>query len=274
MTTKLKFIFPAISMVFHAVSAQNVQLHVNDRWKECSFQIDPSLTQQEWHEFAQEAGMVACFRPVTSAKPMGVGRFDISALQWSTYIDETKGAWNNTFVHPDAEHYLVGGPKLSFPGLTARVGLTDKLDAGVYWTMRPGANYGFWGAQVQYNFLNADNHAVDLSSRLGFNRVYGPEDLNFGIYAIDVVASRKFNLYKDWVSVSPYAGLSAYLSHAHEKTGKVDLADENVLGMQGMVGAVVAVRNFSIAAEYNQAKVNSYSFRLGYSFGLWSAKTN
>src|SRR5262245_38612518 len=57
-------------------------LHVNPRWKECSFQLNSALTQEAWHQFAREAALVAYFRPLSDAKPMGKGRFELSLLQW------------------------------------------------------------------------------------------------------------------------------------------------------------------------------------------------
>jgi len=45
------------------------KLHVNPRWEECSFQLDPSLTQAAWHQFTQEAGLVSYFRPLAAARP-------------------------------------------------------------------------------------------------------------------------------------------------------------------------------------------------------------
>lgn len=272
MTTKLSFCIAALCLFLKKASAQDIHLHVNPRWDECSFQLDPSLSQQEFKVFTREAGMVACFRPLVSARSMGAGRFEVSVLQWKTTIDESKGAWNNTFVHPHDEHYLIGGDALPFPGLTLRVGLTDRLDAGVYWTMRPGANYGFAGAQLQCRILNAEKHNVDVSSRLGFNALYGPKDINFGVYALDLLASRRFNLYKQLISFSPYAGGSITLARSHEKSDLVNLNDEIATGFQAMAGAVVNIRNFSIATEYNLASVNSLSFRLGYNFRLWAAK--
>src|SRR5689334_8611482 len=109
----IKFFLTAIALFFsvNSVSAHgdNPHLHINPRWKECSFQIDPSLTQSEWHQFAAEAGLVTYFRPLVDAKPMGRKRFEVSILQWNTKIDEGDGAWNNTFVHPDSTHWLIGG---------------------------------------------------------------------------------------------------------------------------------------------------------------------
>jgi hypothetical protein len=270
MTRKIILCTAVLCLIKNVSLAQDVDLHVNPRWKECSFQLDPSLSQQQFREFTREAGLVACFRPLTSAAAMGAGRVEFSLLQWKTGIDETKGAWNNTFVHPHDEHYLIGGPALPFPGLSLRAGITDKLDGGVYWTLRPGANYGFAGAQLQYSFLNAAEHKVEVSSRLGINALYGPKDMSFAVTALDLVASRKFTLLRRWLSVSPYAGASLCLTRSHEKSDLLNLKDENVAGLQATAGAVAHIRNFSLAAEYNLAKVNTVSLRLGYNFKLWT----
>ena len=249
-------------------SAQDVHLHVNPKWEECSFQIDPSLTQSEWHRFTKEAAMVVYFRPLKDAKPMGAGNFEISLLQWSTKIDETAGAWNNTFVHPDSTHWLIGGEELPFPGLTVRAGVTNKLDVGIYWSERPGANYGVWGAQAQYNFMNDTSRSWSASSRVSVSSLYGPDDLNLNVYGTDFLASKKIKLYSSWLSISPYAGLSAYLSHGHEKTEAVNLKDENLFGAQGFVGTVAQISVVRLGVEYNLAKVNSFSYKLGIAINL------
>ena len=245
-----------------------VNLHVNPRWDECSFQIDPSLTQQEWKQFNREAAMVVYFRPLTDARPMGVGKFELSILQWSTKIDETDGAWNNTFVHPDSTHWLIDGEELPFPGLTLRAGVTKKIDAGVYWSERPGANYGVWGAQVQYNFINDTARKWSASTRLNFSTLYGPDDLNLNVYGIDFLASKEIKLHSHWLSVAPYAGLSSYLTHAHEKTAAVNLQDENHLGVQGMAGLVAKISVVRIGVEYNFAEVNTLSYKLGVALNI------
>lgn len=256
----------AASLAIAPVAAQDVTLHVSPEWEECSFQIDPSLTQEAWHQFTQEAGMVVYFRPVADAAPLGVGRFELSALQWTSGIDETDDAWNNTFVHPDSTHYLVGGDELPFPGLSLRAGITQNVNAGIYWTARPGANYGLIGGQIQYNFLNDTIKNLSVSTRFTFNSLYGPDDLNLSVYGIDLLASKKISVISDWASVSPYAGISGSMSHAHEKTEAVVLDDENIAGAQATIGAVANIYFFSLGAEYNFAAVNTYSYRLGFSF--------
>ena len=255
-------LFGANSLIF----AQEVKLHVDPRWEECSFQLDPSLTQDAWHQFTREAGLVTYFRPLTDAKPMGKWNFEVSILYWQTKFDETVPAWNDTFVHPDSTHWLKDGAWLPFPGVTGRVGISNKLDVGFYLTKAFGANYGFWGGQLQYNFLNNVEKNWSASVRASFTSLFGPEDLNFAVYGVDVLASKEFKLFSDWVSLSPYVGISSYLSRSHEKTNKVDLKDENIVGGQGMVGAVLKLSKARLGVEYNLARVNTLSFKIGAAF--------
>lgn len=247
-------------------SAQDVHLHINTEWEECSFQLDPSLTQEEWHQFATEAGMVTYFRPVIGAEPLGPGHFQFAILQWNTGIDETDNAWNNTFVHPDSTHYLVGGDILPFPGLNLRAGLTNKIDAGIYWTARPGANYGLIGGQLQYNIVNDTVKNWALATRLTFNSLYGPDDLNLAVYGADIFVSKKIPLFSDWASITPYAGASAYITHAHDKTEAVVLEDENIFGVQSMLGLTTEIYFITLGAEYNFANVNTVSYKIGANF--------
>ena len=251
-----------------AQETPDVHLHVNPKWEECSIQIDPNLSQEAWHQFAKEAALVTYFRPLNGAKPMGRGTYELSLLQWNTAINETHEAWNNTFVHPDSAHWLVGGHSLPFPGLTLRSGITKRIDAAVYFTQNPGANYGFIGGQLQYNLVNDTTKGVAVSTRANFVSSFGPEDLNLKSYGLDVVASKQINIYSDKISVSPYITASSFLSHAHEKTDKVSLKDEIVPGLQAAVGASARVSILTLGVEYNFAKINTLSYKMGITYNF------
>ena len=248
-----------------AAQSGRPRLHINPKWKQCSFQLDPALTQAAWHQFTQEAGLVAYFRPLTDARPMGKGRFELSLLQYKTGIDDADAAWNDTFVHPDSTHWLFEGSGLKFPGLMVRAGVTGSTDVGVYLTKSVGANYGFFGAQVQRSLFADPARKWAAAARVSFVSMYGPADLNVAVYGADVLASRSFALNR-WAAVSPYVGGSTYLASSHEKTAAVDLSDEHVLGAQGMVGTAVQLSKARLAVEYNVSKVNSLSMKVG--FGL------
>lgn len=245
---------------------KDIDLHVNPKWSQCSFQLDPALTQDAWREFTEEAGLVAYFRPLRDATSIGVGNFEVSILQWSSKIDDSKSAWNDTFVHPDSTHWLMEGNQLPIPGLSVRTGLAENIDVAAYWTKSFGANYGFWGAGAQYAFLRQAEHGVAASSRLNFVSLYGPDDFGLYVWGFDFLVSREFGVASDWFSVSPYAGFSGYSSNSHETTDAVDLDDEHIYGTQAMVGAVAKVYAARIAAEFNAAKIRTISLRIGVEF--------
>ena len=250
----------------HTSGDKDVELHVNPRWKECSFQLDESLTQKEWREFTSEAGLVVYFSPLADAKPMGAKKFEISLLQWKTKFDDTKGAWNNTFVHPDSVHWLKESSRLSIPGLMFRAGLTKKLDVAAYFTKSPGANYGFWGAQAQYNLLNKTEKNWSAAARASVLAFYGPEDVSFSVYGVDLLTSKEFSLNKKWASVAPYAGVSTYLTTSREKSDVVNLQNEQVAGVRAMAGALFKLSIARVGVEYSLAKLSTISLKVGVAF--------
>ncbi|MBW7933384.1 MAG: hypothetical protein H3C62_07175 [Gemmatimonadaceae bacterium] len=244
----------------------NVTLHVSDRWKECAFQLDPSLTQDAWRQFTREAGLVTYFRPLTDARPMGRGRVEFSLMQSMTAIDDTDAAWNDTFVHPDSTHWLHEGTGLPVPGVIARAGVTDRLDVGAYFTRNPNSNYGFAGVQAQYSLRDEATSRWSTAARVSAVSLFGPEDLSVRVVGADLMASRSYPIYSTWASVAPYAGVSAYLSASHEKSAVVALRDERVFGAQGTIGAAARVAKARIAVEYNVARVWTRTFKVGMAF--------
>lgn len=255
----------AIGLLAAPARAQTApKLHVNPRWHECSFQIDPSLTQAAWGQFTREAGLVTFFRPMSDARPMGRGSFEVSLLQWKTGIRAEDAAWNDTFVHPDSTHWLFEGDGLQFPGLMVRAGVGARTDVAAYFTKNPEANYGFYGAQVQRSLL-ATTSPWSIAGRASAVSIYGPEDLDFAVYGAEVITSRRIEIRK-WASLSPYAGVSGYLSRSHEKTPVVSLHDEQVGGAQATAGAALQLGKLRLGTEYNVARVRSVSMKVGVGF--------
>jgi hypothetical protein len=132
----------------------------------------------------------------------------------------------------------------------------------VYLTKNPGANYGFYGAQVQQNLVDDASRGWSASARASFIKIYGPEDLDFTTYGADVVASKRLTITK-WISVSPYAGVSSYLAISREKSALVNLSSEQVIGGLAMVGTEVQLSKARLAVEYDVSRVNSLSLKVG-----------
>jgi hypothetical protein len=232
--------------------ADHPTLNINPRWRECSFQLSPNLTQAAWQQFAREAGLVVYFRPMTDARPMGRGNFEVSVTQYEIGIDASDAAWNDTFVHPDSTHWLFEGEGLRFPGLSLRAGVGAKTDLGLYVTKNPNANYGFVGGQVQQALLGSDASAWSAAGRLSFVALYGPEDVGFNVVGADLLASRRVVLTR-WATLAPYAGVSAFVTSVQEKSAVVALENERALGGQAMVGASLEVFSARLSMEYNVA---------------------
>jgi hypothetical protein len=253
----------AITLLSAPTNAQNQpKLHVSSRWKQCSIQLDPSLTQSAWHQFTQEAGQVVYFRPLADAQPMGRGNFEFSFMQWQTNVDDNTSAWNDTFVHPDSTHWLYEGNGLQFPGLALRAGVTPSTDVGMYFTKNPQANYGAYGVQLQQNLVRSGAQGWDVSARASFVALFGPEDVNLNVYGVDVVTS-----WKHWrfgrAALVPYAGVSTYLASSHEKSSVVNLADERVLGAMATVGAALQFSVARVSAEASMSRVPSIAMKVG-----------
>jgi hypothetical protein len=246
-----------------AQQANTPRLHLSNRWKECSFQLDPSLTQTAWRQFTGEAGLVTYFRPLADARPLGRGKFEVSVLQWETAIDDRDSAWNDTFVHPDSEHWLFEGSGLKFPGLMLRAGVTEKTDLSAYFTRNPNANYGFVGGELQHNLAQSADRSWSAAARVSGMSLFGPEDVSFTMVGADLVASKSISVTR-WAELSPYAGASAYLGNSHEKSAVVNLADEHVLGVRATAGAELRISKVRLAAEYSAAKVGSFSMKIGF----------
>ena len=165
-------LFVATLATAAAASAASGQvLHVNHEWDDCAIVLAPGLTQHAWHQFVSEVGVVMYFRPMTSAKPLGKRNVEFAVLRTGTRIDDKDAAWNDTFSHPDSTHWLIDGQgaPLPLPSLAVRAGITDRLDAGVYVTKNPNANYGLWGGDLWHYAVVAgyDAEAGEIVMRSG-----------------------------------------------------------------------------------------------------------
>jgi hypothetical protein len=94
--------------------------------------------------------------------------------------------------------------------------------------------------------------------------MYGPADLDFTVYSLELVTSRRYAVFSRRAFVSPYAVVATSLSRSHEKTSAVTLEDERVLGAQAMVGVVARFSAARIGVEYGVARVRSLSVKVGF----------
>lgn len=268
--------FVASLIPSNAYAHEGLVLHVLDRWENCSIQFDPTLTQGAWQKFTREAGLIAYFRPLSSAKPLGARKFEIILTQGRAPIDDRDPAWNDTFVHPHSTHWIYAEVSeepgeitaghsdsphtLNLPLPLVRIGITDRIDISGTFLMAPGANYGFGGAQLQYNLLNDTDKNLAAAARVGAMAIVGAEDLSLTAYSFDFIASKDISI------LSAYVGLGTYLMRSHENSPVVDLKNENILGFQGMVGVSTTLfSHLRIGAEMSVSALTMPVIVIGYS---------
>lgn len=243
----------------------NVSLHVNSGIGMCDFDIAPALTQDEWAQATREVGSAIYLEPLASSRPLGKGNWGLQLENNSFHVDQESGAWNNTFHHPDSTHYLAGSDgRLSVPGLRFRFGITDRLDAGIYYTTaKPfGANYGFLGFDAKYALLNDTDNGWSAAVRASYATDASIRDFNISSTGLEVLAGKNlFNLF------TPYAGLATNWNHGRETTSEVDLHNENSIALRGIIGLEFRWKFIDLAYECQLGDgMAQRSFKIGVVF--------
>ena len=263
MKNKLRNAIANALIVFVCVSASSAQdsdvyWHTDPSVKSCSMVIDPSLTQSQWRTFVEQVGAISSFKSLSSAEPLGRMKFRVGFDDAFTPVDQHDLAWINTFTHPGADCPL--GEKVTYPTLRARMGVTDNMDVGAYWTMAPGANYGMAGGEIKYAFAPESEQLPAAALRGSATILTGVPDFDLHIYSVEVIASKKIAMF------TPYLGLRESMAIGIETTSKVNLENENVFLTQGYAGMTYSVWMITIAAEYDVSHVNTLALAAGFNF--------
>jgi hypothetical protein len=205
-----------------ALSA-DVVLHVDPSIKDCEVRFAPELTQSAFRRFAREFGSVSAFKQGAPPKTLGRWGVAVDVEQIFFRVDETSSAWNDTFTHPTADHWL--GADKAFPKLRLRLGVTDDVEVGAFFTKSPEANYGWLGLEGKYAVLQQDGDMpVALAVRGAYTKTLYVADMDMHAVTADVSVGRTF-----WNVVTPYLALGADGVIARETTNAVDLKTERLV---------------------------------------------
>jgi hypothetical protein len=249
----LALLLPATSQ---AGAPFDPNLHVDPSLKDCSVRFAPNLTQDAFHRFAREFGSVSAFKQ--GAPPTSLGQWgyalDLEFINFT--VEEHSAAWNDTFAHPDGYHPL--GADKSFPKLRLRLGVTDDLDIGAFYTAAPEANYGWLGLEAKYGILRqGEDMPVSLSVRGAYTKTLYVSDMNMHALTADVSVGRTF-----WKFFTPYLGVGADAVLALETSPAVNLKDEAVLVPHLTAGAEVRYWHVALGFEAQVGAIPSYQMQL------------
>ncbi len=264
---RMRFVGMASSLVLflflpvtHArADGGDVYWRTNPYVKSCSMVIDPSLTQGQWGRFVRQASAIVSSKSLGSAETLGRMHFKVGITASNTPVDQHDLAWINTFTHPSYRNCPLGDD-IRIPTIRAAMGITDRLDAGAFWTTAPDANYGLVGAELKYAFVKNVPNLPAAAVRASTTILTGVPDFNISIYSVDLIASKRVAVF------TPYVGFKQSLAVGTETTSKVDLDRESIGIAQGYAGVAYSVWKVSLAAEYNFSAVNTLALSLGMAF--------
>lgn len=235
---------------------RGVGLHVGDAYQSCYFDLHPELTEGDFQTFAAEAGQMARFRQMSSADTLGAGSFDLSLGYAYFFLDDTKGAWNDTMSHPEADHYL--GQQLGLPLLAVRVGVTDRVDTELYGTLNPDSNYGLVGVASKIRVLQqSEGMPVSVAVRPSVSALLGPAEVQVWNLAGDLSVSRSFH------GLSPFLGVSLASTLAVDASADTEVGNQVAFRPVGFAGLDYSWRFLSVGAQAELSDLPALGLRVG-----------
>jgi hypothetical protein len=242
-----------------APGEHRVELHVGTEHEECYFDLHPELTEAELKEFAAEGGQMVRYRQLSSADTLGAGHFEVSLGYAYFFLDDTKGAWNNTMSHPTDDHYL--GEQLGFPQLQLRLGVTDRVDTELYGTVNWMSNYGFLGVASKIRVLEQGGKMpVSLAVRPSVSALLGPEEIQAYNASVDVAVGRSFG------GFAPFAGVTFSSTLVIESSSDTDVGNTAAASTLAFAGVEYRWKHLSAAAQAEISEVPGLALRVGGTF--------
>lgn len=237
-----------------------VDLHVDKAYDSCFFDLHPELTEGQFQQFAAEGGQVVRFRQMSAATTLGKGNFDVSMNYAYFFLDDEKGAWNNTMSHPEADHYL--GQELGFPQLSLRVGLTDRVDAEAFGTVNFLSNYGFAGVASKIAILRqSPSMPVSVAVRPSVSGLMGPSEVQVVNASTDIAVSRTVVR-----GLSPFAGVTGSITAAIDSSDDTDVGNQAAARTVAFVGVEYRFGHLIAAAQAEISDLPALGLRLGGTF--------
>jgi hypothetical protein len=246
----------ALSLLLPATGRATPVLHVDPALDDCEVHFAPELTQAAYRRFVREFGSVSAFKQGGPPVTLGRGRVALDLEQIYFSVDEASAAWNDTFTHPAADHWL--GADKAFPKLRLRVGVTDDVEVGGFFTKSLEANYGWVGVETKWTVLRQQADApVTLAVRGAYTKTLYVRDMDMHALTGDVSVGRTF-----WRAVTPYLGVGVDAVVARETSDAVSLETEALVVPHGTAGAEVRFWHVALGAEAQVSALTSIQAQL------------
>jgi hypothetical protein len=211
-----------------------------------------NVTQNEFHEIAQDLGAALSYKPMAPADTLGPLGFDIGAALSGTTLANTpalqKSIQNSTVFST-----------LPVPSLRIIKGLPLNVDIGAFYARIPSSSVNLYGAEIKWAFLPGDIAFPAVAVRGAITRLNGVSQLGFESYSADISISKGF------VFLTPYVGVGAVRSNS--STDGLPLKQVNLTQGKVFGGASVnlGLANLNIEAD-STGGIHTYSAKVGFRF--------
>ncbi len=210
------------------------------------------VTQDEFHEIAQDLGAAFSYKPLAPADTLGPLGFDIGAALSLTPLANTAA------VQKSIENSTAFST-LPVPSLRVIKGLPLNVDIGAFYARVPASSVNLYGAEIKWAILPGDIALPAVAVRGAITRLNGVSQLGFESYSADISVSKGF------VLVTPYAGVGVVRSNS--STDGLPLKQVNLTQGKVFGGASfnLGLANLDVEAD-STGGIRTYSAKVGFRF--------
>ena len=243
------------SLVRPVPASADPVLHVGDDHESCYIDLHPELTSAQFSKFTREFADVGAFSAMSGARTLAPWQLGIGFTYDKAFIADEEPQWNNTFSHPEEDHYL-GQPGL--PTLQTKLGLPHALEAELLFTGDPNSNWAVVGAALRATVLSEGPRLpVSAAVRVEYLHLLGADEYDLDAVSVGGVASRSFGRF------TPYAGIDTAVAHGSEHTMELSLGSTTTASVRGVAGLEIALWRFRIVGQGTLATVPGAAIMLG-----------
>ncbi len=232
----------------------SISISISNLAQAKDIQLDPSLVQDEFHQFVQEFGTALWFNPMAPAETLGVLGFDVSIESTFTDVSDEKSYWKKIFANQETYSYIPA------PRLHVQKGLPFNIDIGAMYLAVPDSNIKLWGIEAKYSFIEGSVINPAISIRGSYSRLAGVSDLTMDTKSVDLLISKGFLMF------TPYAGVSMVQISGSENSDKVTLANVDETEKRFLLGLQLSLFPLIINAEASFGEVPQYGLKFGMRF--------
>jgi|GEM_PF-117551 len=244
---KLILVMIGFFLSFHVMPASASNLDINLRQA-------GTLTQSEFRDFSEEAGLAVSYLPLSPAESLGIVGIDIGIEVTAADIREDQSFWTKLTHNNNPPSLMI------LPKLHVQKGLPFGFDVGAVYSKVPQSNISMVGGELKWAFISGNAAVPAVAIRGSYTKLLGVSDLDLQTIGADLSISKGFAF------ITPYAGVGEVWIISKEKVSTLNLDSENLSLTKGFIGVKISLLIVNFVAEADFSKIPLYSARINIGF--------